>query len=385
MKDYDCNLIAPADLKIGMYVILPVAWYKHPFLKNHFFIKSEKEIHKIKALGLKRIQIDLSKCHPIDAFSAGETPGLSGSEHQKPAQSVVMEELITVVHDRSLPPENKSRLVRRHSIPIMKKLPESPTAQNISEHQKTAQSVVMEDLITVVHDRSLPPENKSRLVRQHSITMMKILLESPTAQNIKEARRGISEVVDLILTDDDTMHYLIDITSHDFYTYTHSVNVGVLGIALAKTLFKDATNHDMQALGVGFFLHDIGKVGIDPSIITKPGKLTSEEMKEMRLHPSLGYELLYETEQLTEESKTIVLQHHERSDGTGYPRGLRGKDIHIYSRICSIADIYDALTSNRSYRKKSPPLLALKIMHDEMINHFQKDLFQEFVMMFKAS
>ena len=80
--------------------------------------------------------------------------------------------------------------------------------------------------------------------------------------------------------------------------------VGVLGIALAKLLFKDSANHDMQALGVGFFLHDVGKVRIDPSIITKPGKLTPEEMQEMRRHPSLGYKLLHETRQLTDEAKT---------------------------------------------------------------------------------
>ena len=160
--------------------------------------------------------------------------------------------------------------------------------------------------------------------------------------------------------------------------------MGVLGIALAKSLFKDSTNHDMRALGVGFFLHDVGKVGIDPSIITKPGKLTSDEMQEMKRHPSLGYKLLHETRQLTEEAKTIVLQHHERIDGSGYPKGLCGGDIHVYGRICSIADVYDALTSDRPYRKRMPPFTALKIMQDEMIHHFQKDLFQKFVLMFKA-
>jgi HD-GYP domain-containing protein (c-di-GMP phosphodiesterase class II) len=107
-------------------------------------------------------------------------------------------------------------------------------------------------------------------------------------------------------------------------------------------------------------------------------------MQEMKRHPALGFKLLHETRQLTEESKTIVLQHHERVDGAGYPKGLRGAEIHIYGRICSIADVYDALTSDRPYRKKLPPYEALKIMHNEMINHFQRDLFQQFVLMFKA-
>ncbi|MCX5820420.1 MAG: HD-GYP domain-containing protein [Deltaproteobacteria bacterium] len=331
MKKPDLRSVTPAELKIGMYVILPLAWHEHPFLKSHFLIQSEAEISKIRELGIKGIQIDLSKSRPVEIASAGE--------------------------------------------------PQAPSA---SEQQKPEQKVVTDDLIATIHDESLPPRKKSRLVRQHSIAMMKSLLENPNTQNMKEAQKGISELVSLILTDDDTLHYLLDITSHDFYTYTHSVGVGVLGIAIAKSLFKDSTNHDMRALGVGFFLHDVGKVGIDPSIITKPGKLTFEEMQEMKRHPSLGYKLLHETRQLTEEAKTIVLQHHERIDGSGYPKGLRGGDIHLYGRLCSIADVYDALTSDRPYRKKMPPFAALKIMQDEMIHHFQKDLFQTFVLMFKA-
>jgi HD-GYP domain-containing protein (c-di-GMP phosphodiesterase class II) len=331
MENPDLQFVTPAELKIGMYVILPLSWHEHPFLKNHFLIQSEAEIHKIRELGTKGIQIDLSKSRPVETLSAGEPQA-----HPAPGQ------------------------------------------------QESAQKVVTDDLIATIHDESLPPQQKSELVHQHSITMMKNLLENPTAQNMKEAQKGISEVVSLILTDDATLHYLLNITSHDFYTYTHSVGVGVLGIGLAKALFKDSTNHDMRALGAGFFLHDVGKVGIDPSIITKPGKLTFEEMQEMKRHPALGFKLLHETRQLTEEAKTIVLQHHERVDGSGYPKGLRGGDIHIYGRICSIADVYDALTSDRPYRKKMPPFAALKIMQDEMIHHFQVDLFQKFVLMFQS-
>jgi HD-GYP domain-containing protein (c-di-GMP phosphodiesterase class II) len=332
MNNPDLRFVTAAELKIGMYVILPLAWHEHPFLKNHFLIQSETEIAKIRELGVKGIQIDPSRSRIVETTPVQETP--------------------------------------------------SPDS---SGQQGSLQKVVTDDLITTIHDKSLTPEKKSGLVRQHSITMMKSLLENPSAQNMKEVQKGISEVVSLILTDADTLHYLLNITSHDFYTYTHSVSVGVLGIALAKSLFKDSSNHDMRALGMGFFLHDVGKVGIDPSLITKPGKLTPEEMQDMKRHPVLGFKLLHDTKQLTEESKTIVLQHHERIDGGGYPKGLRGGEIHIYGRICSIADVYDALTSDRPYRKKLPPFEALRIMQDEMIQHFQKDLFQQFVLMFRGS
>jgi HD-GYP domain-containing protein (c-di-GMP phosphodiesterase class II) len=326
------RFVSPAELEIGMYVILPLAWHEHPFLKNHFLIQSGAEIDKIRELGVEGIQIDPSKSRMAGNAPSEGTQGPEGLREPAPLQQVVTDELIATVHDRSL-----------------------------------------------------PPEKKSRLVRQHSITMMKSLLDNPSAQNMKEVQKGISEVVNLILTDDDTLHYLLDITSHDFYTYTHSVSVGVLGIALAKSLFRDSTNHDMRALGMGFFLHDVGKVAIDQSLITKPGRLTPAEMQEMRRHPVLGFKLLHETRQLTEESKTIVLQHHERVDGGGYPKGLRGAEIHVYGRICSIADVYDALTSDRPYRKKLPPFEALKVMHDEMLAHFQADLFKAFVLMFKGN
>jgi HD-GYP domain-containing protein (c-di-GMP phosphodiesterase class II) len=332
MENPDLKFVTDDELRIGMYVILPLAWYQHPFLKNHFLIASDSEIEKIRELGVKGIQIDPTKSRIVETPSAGQPRPSTVPDKRKPAPTVV----------------------------------------------------VTDDLITTIHDKSLSRENKSRLVSQHSITMMKNLLENPTAQNIKEAKKGISEVVSLILTDDATLHYLLEITSHDYYTYTHSVNVGILGVALAKSLFRNSDAHDMQALGVGFFLHDLGKVGINQALILKPGKLTAAEMEEMRRHSSLGYKLLQETKQLTEESKTIVLQHHERIDGTGYPRRLRGGDIHIYGRICSIADVYEALTSDRPYRQKLPPFAALKIMHEEMSHHFQKDLFEKFVLLFRA-
>jgi HD-GYP domain-containing protein (c-di-GMP phosphodiesterase class II) len=321
--------IKAEDLKIGMYVILPLAWHEHPFLKNHFLITSSKEIDQIRQTGLKVLKIDLAK-------------------------SKTMAE----------PPVSKEP-----------KFEETP---------KTNHVIVPDDLRHVIHNKAIPPEEKARLIQRHSITMMSNLLANPTADTIKQAKQGITEVVDLILTDDDTTFQLLKITSHDYYTYTHSVSVGVLAISLAKEYFKNSSAHDMHALGAGFFLHDLGKVQINNEIINKPGKLTPEEMEEMRRHPAIGFKILNETHQLTGEAKTIVLQHHERHDGKGYPQGLRGPDIHIYGRICAIADVYDALTAERSYKQKMAPFDALKLMGEEMREHFHKGLFEQFVMMFKV-
>lgn len=103
----------------------------------------------------------------------------------------------------------------------------------------------------------------------------------------------------------------------------------------------------------------------------------------MRLHPIYGEGILARNNQLTEECQIIVMQHHERWNGTGYPLGLKKDDIHLYARICSIADVYEALTSTRAYKEKLATFEALKLMRGKMINHFEEDLFGTFVSLFK--
>ena len=329
MEQQGLETIKTTDIEKGMYVILHLSWHEHPFLKNQFIVKSDTDIEKIKALKVREIQVDPARYENM----AGQTP--QDAARQNPGKG------------------------------------------------EAAHKVVPDALRTAIRDTEAPPERKAVLIRQESIAMMKNMLDDPTADNIREAKKGISEIVHLILKEEQTLYYLLNITSHDHYTYTHSVSVGILGVALAKSLFKDANNHDIHALGAGFFLHDLGKVGIDNNIINKPGKLDDEEMRQIRRHPQLGFKLLQDTRQLTDESKIIALQHHERVDGAGYPKGLRGNDIHVYARIGSIADVYDALTSDRPYRKKMTPFDALKLMHAEMTHHFQSDLFERFVLLFK--
>ncbi|OPY92833.1 MAG: Cyclic di-GMP phosphodiesterase response regulator RpfG [Syntrophaceae bacterium PtaU1.Bin231] len=315
--------IKPKELRVGMYVHLPLAWYEHPFLKNHFLITSENQIRKIHECGVKEVRID-------------------------PAQSRIRAET---------PPE-----------PV----PQAPKPPVLRT----------EDLMEAICDKKLPVEKKAQAVHLHSLKMMKDLMENPTVENIQQAKDGIAKVVDLILDDNATNYHLLRITSHDFNTYIHSVNVGVLSVSLAKLLFKRSDAHDMHALGGGFFLHDLGKVRIDLKIINKPAKLSDEEMREMKRHPDYGFQLLQETNQLNNECKTIVLQHHERENGTGYPQGLKGDEIHIYGRICSVADVFEALTSVRPYKKALKPFDALRVMRDEMISHFHRDLFEQFVLLF---
>ncbi|MGV8057708.1 MAG: HD-GYP domain-containing protein [Smithellaceae bacterium] len=317
--------IKVSDLKTGMYIELPSSWHAHPFLRNSFTITSQKQIDKIIEYGILEVNINEAK-------------------------GVIAQQKIT--------PEKQPEKI----------FPPSSIAEKLKE---------------VIQDKKMPPEPKAQAVHLYSVNMISKLWEKPSGENIAQFKKDIVDVVDLILEDNATSDHLRKLTSHDYNTYLHSVNVGVYGVSLAKVVLSKSDKHDMHALGAGFFLHDIGKVYIDETIINKPGKLSEEEMSLMRKHPSMGFKLLTETKQINEECRLIVLQHHERNDGTGYPRKMRGDDIHIYGRICSVADVFDALVSERPYKQKLKPFEALRLMRNEMLGHFQKEVFEKFVLLFK--
>ncbi|MFC1543041.1 HD-GYP domain-containing protein [Candidatus Neomarinimicrobiota bacterium] len=239
------------------------------------------------------------------------------------------------------------------------------------------------ELKETIEDENMPKRDKAKAVYNHSIKMMKEILETPTRENVLSGKQMIGDMVDLILTDNETADCLTQITSYDYYTYTHSVNVGLFGVLLAKAAFGEHADHDMRELGAAFFLHDLGKCSIPIDVLNKPGRLTEEEWELMRMHPTNGESLLRGTGHLTSECSLIVLQHHEREDGTGYPNGLNRYRIHVYAHICALADVYDALTSVRPYKKNLTTFEALKIMKDEMVSHFNRELFEKFVLLFK--
>jgi HD-GYP domain-containing protein (c-di-GMP phosphodiesterase class II) len=241
---------------------------------------------------------------------------------------------------------------------------------------------ISNELRDTIEDEKAPPKEKAKAVYDHSMTMMKNILDEPSSDNILRGKKMVGDIVDLVLADDETADCLTQITSHDYYTYTHSVNVGMYGVLLAKAALGEKSDHNMQELGAGFFLHDIGKTCVPLEIINKPGRFTEEEWETMRRHPIEGEKILRNTGHLTEECTHIVVQHHEREDGTGYPHGASRYRIHLYAHICSIADVYDALTSARPYKKGLSCFDALKIMRDEMVGHFNRDLFEKFILLF---
>lgn len=164
------------------------------------------------------------------------------------------------------------------------------------------------------------------------------------------------------------IYHLNTMFSSDAFLYTHCMNVGLyttaMGIAHGYSEVK------VKELGIGAMLHDIGKLGLKRELLDKPGALTEEERKEIEQHCELGFELLIQQENISAVSAHCALQHHERFDGKGYPRHLRGEEIHEVGRILAVADVYDALTSNRAYRKAFLPHEAIEILYTETGTHF---------------
>ena len=318
----------PVDnLKIGMYVNLGKGLSSNTILEDEFLIQSERQIANIVDQGLEDVAVDPTKSD-IDVSDFDDAgPDMPGAEDFNPLENIGSE------------------------------------------------------LLETINDANAPPAKKAKAVYDNSIKMMQHIIERPSSNNILQGRNIISTIVDHILVDDETASALTQITSHDFYTYTHSVNVGMYGILLAKEVYSH-TDENMHELGAGFFLHDLGKCEVPKDLINKPGKLTATEWEQMRMHPTYGERILAATDHLNETIRPIVVQHHERDDGSGYPHGRKGQHIHEYARICTIADVYDALTSDRSYKKALSPAEALRVMKDEMISHFNKDMFAPFVQLF---
>ncbi len=174
---------------------------------------------------------------------------------------------------------------------------------------------------------------------------------------------------------------LLRITRHDRYTYDHSVNVGIFGTVLARQRYGDDAEL-LRTLAGAYFLHDLGKCRIPTEILNKPGRLDPDEREVIQQHPWLGFEILMETDQVSEEAAIAILQHHERADGSGYPHGLPEEAIHDFAKVVAIADVFDALTTHRPYRQALSTFRALTIIRDEMGADFSPEFFREFVMLF---
>ena len=191
---------------------------------------------------------------------------------------------------------------------------------------------------------------------------------------------SFSKVVNNILADvrahKEAISMLSDAFCYDSYIFQHSLNVTVYSLALGQKY--GLTDKQLEELGMGAILHDIGKMAIPVETLNKPGALTDEEFKLIKEHPSIGFDLLRKAHSISLLTAHCAYQHHERIDGSGYPRGIKDKEIHLYAKLIGVADVFDAVTSNRVYRGARLPHEALELLYSGVNTLFEKSIVEMF-------
>ncbi len=245
--------------------------------------------------------------------------------------------------------------------------------------QKIYLRYVESSLKHIISDNRMDVKEKALVVCDVAKNIMNDVFEDPrSGENVGRSKIWVSNTIDFIIKSKASFSSMLGVISHDYYTYTHSVNVSVLGLLFAKYLCFEGG--EMQSFGTGLLLHDVGKTQIDPEIINKNGRLSEEEFARIKMHVELGADILKQTDSAGSASFSAIMQHHEKYNGKGYPNGLKGDDIHLHGKIAGIIDVYDALTTKRSYSDARKPFEALKIMNREMEGSFDDKYFKDFIL-----
>lgn len=311
-----------------MYVHdLNCGWLDHPFATKRFKISDAKVVTKIRKLGIHELYIDTTK--GLDVASA---PTASEAAEARQAD---LERLADEAARQSAPPVRTSARDER--------------------------------------DRAAKVQDEARRVAtdlMHNVRLGKQI-------EVARLEPVVGEMVDSVFRNKDALISLGRLRDADQYTFQHSVNVCVLLVAFAKTCGIDRDT--ITRIGVGAMLHDIGKMKVPDEILNKPGKLTDQEFSVMRGHVEIGANLLAEYPGIDPISIAITYEHHERWDGTGYPRKLKGEEISEYGRMSSIVDVYDAITCDRCYHAGMHPTDALGRMLEWSKHHFNPLLTQQFI------
>lgn len=311
-------------LRPGMFLhSLNAGWMSHPFVRSRFLVADEDVVQRIVDAGIHELYIDTSRgMDDADAPTEAEVNLLLMEEMQAAVQTDAPYRCTTVAEELS----NARRLRAR------------------------ATSVI-------------------RLVMRDA-KMGKPL-------NIDEVDLLVNEIIESILRNDSALLLLLRMRSQGDYNLVHAVAVCALMVT-----FCYAQNCDRATLhqaGVGGLLHDIGMVKVPAMILNKPGRYTEEEFQVMQRHPHHGLELLQGLPGIGPEVLDIVLHHHERMDGSGYPDALKGEGISRLARMGAICDVYDAITTDRSYHTAQPPTAALKKMWEWSKFHFDPTLMRVFM------
>ncbi len=260
------------------------------------------------------------------------------------------------------------------------KLREIESVYVSEEDEAKYKAYVEKHLQSIARSSDIPTEQKARLVYEKASESMDAMFKNPESlENVKNAQPLVNNFIDIILHDNCAVESLMRITAHDYYTHTHSINVSIYTLSLGAYLGIEGK--DLETLGMAAILHDLGKSKIDYEIINKNGKLTDEEFDKMKHHPAFGHEIALKLNITDERVLTGIRHHHEKIEGGGYPDNLRGDQISQFARIIGVCDVFDALSTKRSYKDPMSSFESLALMKQQMQGHLDMDMVNSFIKM----
>lgn len=317
--------VAVERLTTGMFIHdFDCGWLEVPFFRRSLEITDDSMIEKILKHGIREVYIDSSRGLDV-----------SDAPTKDEVETAVQAELEQIVGNEIIP------------------------AQDLSIEEELARSVEVR--------------------RQAESTVASFM------RNVREGKRidmkavdeTIHKMTDSVFENVDAMLCLSQLKSRDEYTFQHSVNSCIIMLAFGR--FIGTNRATAGAMGMGGLLHDIGKMRVSKTVLNKPAKLTDAEFDVMRKHVDLGLEILKERDEIPENVLKIAGEHHERFDGSGYPRGLKGDAISRIGQMSSIVDVYDAITSDRCYHDGMQPAQALRKIYEWSEFHFNRPLVESFI------
>lgn len=316
----------PVDkLRPGMFIKdFCCGWLEHPFFSRQLTVRDGKTIRKIIDHGIREVYIDTSK-------------GLDVAE--APSEAEVHQELQAEM----------TRVLDTGSV----------------------------DLNTVPLAREL---GRATEVRREAATLVKNMMGDIRLGKqieMEKVNPMVERMVGSILRNKDALLSLVRIKQAHEYTYLHCLAVCALMLAFSRSL--ELEREDIHQIGVGALLHDIGKMRVPAEILNKQGPLTEDEFERVKEHVEYGCAILSEAQSIPPAAMLVAAEHHERKDGSGYPRGLRGGQISRFGRMAAIVDIYDALTSDRCYRKGIAPTEAVRKLYELGRHHLDEELVHRFI------